>query len=175
MQACFLVQKGWIILRCCHLGRGSARGLERVKSDPKGEGDRLRNEGGERRGKRFLLIPTTPPSSLLQTSELDLLFSFRPWKTRALQATDFQEFLLKQGLFRQPGGGGMIAKKQNLWINPQTQGCKSLPWGAIMRSCYVTKPIHVWRFSWICHMSFIYWSILRCCYWSFLNHLSIDN
>ena len=35
-----------MILRCCHLGRGSARGLERVKSDPKGEDDWLRNNGG---------------------------------------------------------------------------------------------------------------------------------
>ena len=33
---------------CCHLGRGSARGLERVKSDPKGEDDWLRNKGGGR-------------------------------------------------------------------------------------------------------------------------------
>ena len=37
-----------IILRCCHLGRGSARGLERVKSDPKGKDDWLRNKGGGR-------------------------------------------------------------------------------------------------------------------------------
>ena len=39
----FLERERWIILRCCHLGPGSARGLEPVKSDPKGEDDRLRN------------------------------------------------------------------------------------------------------------------------------------
>ena len=32
----------------CHLGRGSARRLERVKKDPKGEDDWLRNKGGGR-------------------------------------------------------------------------------------------------------------------------------
>ena len=37
----FLERERWIILRCCHLGRGSARGLERVKSEPKGEDDWL--------------------------------------------------------------------------------------------------------------------------------------
>ena len=64
-----------IILRCCHLRRGGARGLERVKSDPKREDDRLRNEGGGRgeEGKiprsfaSLLLLPPPPPppSSLL--------------------------------------------------------------------------------------------------------------
>ena len=44
----FLERERWIILRCCHLGRGSARGLEWVKSDPKGEDDWLRNKGAGR-------------------------------------------------------------------------------------------------------------------------------
>ena len=38
-----LERKRCIILRCCHLGRGSARWLERVKRDPKGEDGWLRN------------------------------------------------------------------------------------------------------------------------------------
>ena len=42
-----------MILHCCHLGRGSARGLERVKSDPKGEDDR--GEGERRKNKRALV------------------------------------------------------------------------------------------------------------------------
>ena len=74
----FLERKHWIIRRCCHLGRGSARGLERVKSDLKGEDDRLRNEGGG--------IPPTPPPSLIQICELNFLFSAPQWTTPALQA-----------------------------------------------------------------------------------------
>ena len=35
-----------MILHCCHLGRGSVRGLERVTNDPKGEDDRGEGERG---------------------------------------------------------------------------------------------------------------------------------
>ena len=45
-----------MILRCCHLGRGSARGLEQVKSDPKGEDDRGGGGKGERRKNKRALI-----------------------------------------------------------------------------------------------------------------------
>ena len=76
----FLEREHWIILRCCHLGRGSARGLERVKSDPKGEDDWLP------------LHPPPPlPLSLLQIRELNLLFSAPAWKTPALQARPWEE------------------------------------------------------------------------------------
>ena len=53
----FFARERCIILPCCHLGRGSARGLERVKT------------------KRERI-----------TREINLLFSARQWKTPALHA-----------------------------------------------------------------------------------------
>ena len=52
--------------RCCHLRLGSARRLERVKSDPKGEDARLSNEGGgggEEGAQPHPPPPHQPPSN----------------------------------------------------------------------------------------------------------------
>lgn len=57
-----------MILHCCHLGRGSARGLERVKSDPKG--DHYRGEGERGRGGKInahLYIKTVTRTQALMT------------------------------------------------------------------------------------------------------------
>ena len=63
----FLEREHWIILRCCHLGRGSARGLERVKSDPRERMTvwEMKEGEGERRGKYRPPIhpPFQPPSN----------------------------------------------------------------------------------------------------------------
>ena len=56
----YRVNRVLIILRCCHLGQGSARGLERVKSDPKEADDWLRNKGGGR-GRALISCPPPPP------------------------------------------------------------------------------------------------------------------